>query len=444
MSGLNGLFPSSSTQNSGPAVLTVPQQSTPTSTSIPAYSDSPDKNLIGTCRLTNSTDGTIQGFYSNPFQCTKLVAASSVKGNGGATAAAVVFALLFAGTAALLAFVWWRGRKINSAEGTSYALKENPEQGPPTEISTLQHQLSLERRRVTDLQAALLSQSSQSTGAGWTNAQPKDDREVKRSFVAVFNEIKDFAGNYYRASSGSSAPSKRISLREIDGELKDILDECVSGWDKMLGEQKGRMLLVRIIVGEVLRRAWVDGEFMGRKVGKAVNVVEREVTRNANIQQSHLWRLQTLTPLLATMDSTSKRKNVVSITEHTLALLEPFNPPSQSSSPAAKKFLENIVNRMSGLYFSLANQNAYYEITPYYSLSEEANPEAPATYEHATCDDVEQKFDTGLDARGKEWSAAEGREVRGFVFPAVIKHGDGRGGGWEEGVVVVYKAQVIL
>ncbi|KAF3917679.1 hypothetical protein AA313_de0208795 [Arthrobotrys entomopaga] len=287
MSGLDGLFPQSSSQNSGPAVVTIPQQSTPTSTSIPAYSDSPDKNLIGTCRLTNSTggDGTVQGFYSDPFQCTKLVPASSVKSSGGATAAAVVFALLFAGTAALLAFVWWRGRRINGTEGTSsFALKRNPEQGPPSEttseISTLQHQLSLERRRVSDLQAALLSQSSQSTGAGWTSAQPKDDREVKRSFVAIFNEIKDFAGNYYRASSTSSASSKRVSVRDVDGELKDILDECISGWDKMLGEPKGRMLLVRIIVGEVLRRAWVDGEFMGRKVGKAVNVVEREVTRN--------------------------------------------------------------------------------------------------------------------------------------------------------------------
>ncbi|EPS45566.1 hypothetical protein H072_436 [Dactylellina haptotyla CBS 200.50] len=420
------------------SIYSVGQQAgpTPISSSIPAYSDSADKNLIGTCRLTNFTDATGQGVFSNSFRCEKLIAASSVKSNGGAIAAAVVFALLFAAAAGLLVFVWWRSRRINGAGNTAYPLKGNPEHPQnASELSSLQHQLSLERRRVGDLQAALLSQSSQSAGAGWSSAQPKDDREVKRSFAAIFGEIKDFAGNYYRGG-------RAVNPADIRGELDDILNECITSWDKSLADQKGRMLLVRIIVGEILRRAWVDGEFMGRKVGKAVHIVEREVTSSASVQQAQLWRLQTLTPLINTIDSASRKKNVTAITDYIVTLLEPF--AQQQNQPAAKKYLENTVTRLSALYFSLSMQNAWYEITPYFTLSGTQINSEDAVYEHATCDDVEQRFDTGTGQDGREWSAAEGREVRGFVFPAVIKHGDGRGGGWEDGVVVVFKAQVVL
>ncbi|KAF3927876.1 hypothetical protein ABW20_dc0105038 [Dactylellina cionopaga] len=430
-------------------VVTVSQQqAAPSSTGpgIPAYSYTPDKALTGSCRLTNLTQTTGQGLFSNYFQCEQLVPAGSTKkSNAGATAAAVVFALLFAATLGLLLFVWWRGRRIGSgpANDSAYALKENDptSSNPAAEISSLQHQLNLERRRVNDLQAALLSQSSSGPqSGGWSAAQPKDDREVKRSFAGVVSEIKDFAGNYYRSSSSSS--SNRVSVSGITGETKEILDDCVSAWETMVGDQKGRMLLVRVLIGEYLRRCWIDGEFLGRKIGRATRVVDEGVVAGSTMQQSHLWRVQTLARLTDSIDNKGRKAAVAAITEKIITLLDPFSP--QQSPSAAKKYLENTVARMSALYYSLATQNAYYEVTPYISLSSERTEEEEAKFELATCDDVEQKYDIGTDARGMEWSAAEGRSVKGFVFPAVVKYGDGRGGGWDGEVVIVFKAQVVL
>ncbi|RVD87237.1 uncharacterized protein DFL_001479 [Arthrobotrys flagrans] len=417
------------------------QASQPTSSVIPSYQYTTDKSLTGTCRLTNSTNEGPSGLFSNPFRCEKLVPASSVKQNtgAGAIAAAVVFALLFAATAGLLFLFWWRSRRVNRALiPPTYPLKETSNS---TEISTLNHQLTLERRRVTDLQAALLSQSSSQPG-GWSSSHPKDDRTVKRSFSSIFLEIRDLAGNYY--VSGSSG-QVNITVANITGVLKEILGECVSGWEGMLESQKGRVMLVRIIVGELLRRSWVDHEFLGRKTGHAVTVLEREVIRGTNREHAHLWRVQTFLRVLAGMGEEARNSGVEAVADKIYDILSPFRPRSSgSSSSTGKTFLHNLVKRTAELYYELATQNAYYELSSYFSVTREhAGEDEGAVFEYASCDDVEQKWEVGTDAHGREWCAAEGKVVRGFVFPGVVKYGDGRGGGWEEGRVVVFKAQVL-
>ncbi|KAK6518753.1 hypothetical protein TWF506_005892 [Arthrobotrys conoides] len=426
-----------------PNIVTVPnsnsEASQPTSSVVPPYQYTSDKSLTGTCRLTNSTNGDASGLFSNSFRCEKLVPASSVKQNTGAIAAAVVFALLFAATAGLLFLFWWRRRKISGTPvPPTYPLKETSNS---TEVSALNHQLALERRRVNDLQAALLSQSSGQPG-GWSTSHPKDDRTVKRSFSSIFLEVRDLAGNYY--VGGSSAPVK-ITVANITGELKEILDECISGWEAMLETQKGRVMLVRIIVGELLRRSWVDHEFLGKKTGHAVTILEREVIRGTNREHAHLWRVQTFLRVLAGMGEEARNTGVQAVADKIYDIIAPFRPRSASGSGSAgRTFLQNLVKRMADLYYELATQNAYYELSPYFSvMREHAGEDEGAVFEYASCDDVEQKWEVGTDAHGREWCAAEGRVVRGFVFPGVVKYGDGRGGGWEEGRVVVFKAQVL-
>ncbi|KAF3207866.1 hypothetical protein TWF106_007121 [Orbilia oligospora] len=425
-----------------PNIVTVPnsnsEASQPTTSVVPPYQYAQDKSLTGTCRLTNSTNGDASGLFSNPFRCEKLILASSVKQNTGAIAAAVVFALLFAATAGLLFLFWWRRRKIN---GTPIPPLELKDASNSNEVSSLSHQLALERRRVTDLQAALLSQSSGQPG-GWSTSHPKDDRTVKRSFSSIFQEVRDLAGNYY---VGGSTAQVKITAASVTGELKEVLEECISGWESMLETQKGRVMLVRIIVGELLRRSWVDHEFLGKKTGHAVTVLEREVVRGTNREHAHLWRVQTFLRVLAGMGEEARNSGVQAVADKIYDVLSPFRPRSASgSSSAGRTFLHNLVKRMADLYYELATQNAYYELSPYFSVTREhAGEDEGAVFEYASCDDVEQKWEVGTDAHGREWCAAEGRVVRGFVFPGVVKYGDGRGGGWEEGRVVVFKAQVL-
>ncbi|KAK6515911.1 hypothetical protein TWF281_004503 [Arthrobotrys megalospora] len=433
--------PAQSTDQNGILTITDAQQSQTTAPVAPPYQYSSDKDLTGSCRITNSTNGDPAGLFSNPFMCEKLVPASSVKQNTGAIAAAVVFALLFAATAGLLFFVWWRNRRIGGAPvPPTYPLKESPN----NEISSLNHQLSIERRRVTDLQAALLSQSSGQPG-GWSSSHPKDDRTVKRAFASLFQEIRDLAGNYYVSTSTGQV---KISAANITGELKEVLDECVSGWEGMLESQKGRVMLVRIIVGELLRRSWVDHEFLGRKTGHAVTVLEREVVRGTNREHAHLWRVQTFLRVLAGMGEEARNSGIQTVADKVYDLLAPFRPRATSSagaSSAGRTFLHNVVKRTAELYYDLANQNAYYELSPYFSVTREhAGEDEGAVFEYASCEDVEQRWEVGTDQQGREWCAAEGRVVRGFVFPGVVKYGDGRGGGWEEGRIVVFKAQVLV
>ncbi|KAK6503844.1 hypothetical protein TWF481_008850 [Arthrobotrys musiformis] len=425
-------------------IVTIPNSqetasSQTTASVVPPYRYTADKSLTGTCRLTNSTETDPSGLFSNSFKCEKLIPASSVKQNTGAIAAAVVFALLFAATAALLFLFWWRRRRINAAPiPPTFPLKETANNA---EVSTLSHQLALERRRVADLQAALLSQSSGQPG-GWSSSHPKDDRTVKRSFSSIFLEIRDLAGNYY--VSGSSGQVK-ITAASVTGELKEVLEECISGWEGMLETQKGRVMLVRVIVGELLRRSWVDHEFLGRKTGHAVTVLEREVVRGTNREHAHLWRVQTFLRVLAGMGEEARNAGAQAVADRIYDVLSPFRPRSASgSSSSGKTFLHNLVKRTAELYYELATQNAYYELSPYFSLTREhAGEDEGAVFEYASCDDVEQRWEVGTDAHGREWCAAEGRVVRGFVFPGVLKYGDGRGGGWEEGRIAVFKAQVL-
>ncbi|KAF3931272.1 hypothetical protein ABW20_dc0101419 [Dactylellina cionopaga] len=438
------------------ATQTVGEFPTPT---IPVYSYTSDKALTGSCRLTNYTDATGQGIFSNVFQCEQLALAGSAKrSSNGSTAAAIVLGVLFAVAVGLLILLWWRGRRMASTTASQpfHELKQLPDlDAPPSsapmpsahELSSLQHQLSLERRHVTDLQAALLSQTSQ-TATGWSSAQPTDDRDVKRFFAVIFSEIKDFAGNYYRTSSSTvsstSSSSIRISLEDISDETREILDDSITDWEAMaVGDAKGRLILVRIIVGEYLRRCWIDGSFLGNNLRKAVRVVEEGVVAASTMEQSHLWRVQTLQRLAKTVNSKTRQAIVTTIAETIIILTSPFF--SQVSNPAAaKKYLENTVGRMSSLYFLLAEQNAYYQVTPYITFSERQVEGEEAKFELASCEDVEQRFDIGTDSTGREWSAAEGMSIKGFVFPAVVKYGDGRGGGWNGEVIMVYKAQVVL
>ncbi|KAK6331341.1 hypothetical protein TWF730_004422 [Orbilia blumenaviensis] len=436
-------------------ILSITQdQPAPTATSItPPYQFSSDKSLSGVCRLTNSTAENPNGLFSNTFQCTKLIPASSVKQNTGAIAAAVVFALLFAATAVLLFLVWWRGRRIRSAPtppssyGTehtsSYQLKENTNNSNSNEISTLTHQLSLERRRVSDLQAALLSQSSSQPG-GWSTSHPKDDRSLKRAFSSIFLEIRDFAGNHFSNSSSSSSSSGggsvRIPSTQITGELKEILEECITSHTTFLTTSKGRNLLIRITTAELIRRAWTSHEFLGRKPGHALSTLEREVVKGTNREYAHLWRVQTFGRVLAGIGEDSRVTAWNSVADHIWTVLTPFRPKS-----TGKQYLQGLVRRTAELYYELATQNAYYELTPYFSVTREsAGEDEAAVFEYASCDDVEQKWEVGTDESGREWCAAEGRGVTGFVFPGVVKYGDGRGGGWGEGRVVVFKAQVLV
>ncbi|KAF3929372.1 hypothetical protein ABW19_dt0202795 [Dactylella cylindrospora] len=432
--------PATTTSPKIPDPLTSTPQATTTS-SIAAPYQTEYSDVSGNCQISNFTVLGGEVSYSQTFLCEKLVPAGSIKQkqNTGAIAAAVIFALLFAAAAGLLGFLWWRRTKASKGNfvnhDAEYHLKAAPNVPAPVDNHALQSQLLSERQRVNDLQAALLAKGN--APSGWSSVPSKDDRDVKRAFQQVFNEIKDYSGNYYRGS-------QVVPVQAINAEaaLKEILDECIEGWDVMLGDQKGRVLLVRVVCGEVLRRSWDSGDFLGRRLGKGFTMMESEVMKTSTIQQVQLWRLQTLTPLLPAIDGKARTAAVTSITDNLTNILTPFLPPNPHQS--AKQYLHSIVTRLSALYFELVTQNAFYSLEPYISLSRPGVGEESAVFEYASCEDVEQRFEIGRDERGREWSSAEGQRVRGFVFPAVVKHGDGRGGGWEGGVVVVFKAQVFM